>query len=439
MYLAVFGYTAALAAMTFGTFSVVMKREDYQLSRTETLKLARFCAVIAAFSLPMLSNDIFSVLAYGETMLRGFNTFVDGSALAGSLFASYLAPEWREAPFVYGPLNMFLAVAAVFTGKSMVGALVVFKLITLFFILVCIEVAHRIIPENSDTYDTFSLIALSPLFIIQGAGQAHTDSIAGACIAGMLLCLYRSRTLGAGFFLGLAVAAKYTAALAAPVLVLLLWLNSPALSQKLKNIAAATAVSLAIFALTFIPFWEGTKTLTVPADFLASKKPSKSIVEVVTDIAVIGKRLIGGEAAVNTADTVSSYASLDAERKVIWPVVTRILQVLSLLLMLRLFRRFPKTAEEVISSFAIVTVIVTCFASPVFQPWYFLAYLPLFAFLHKREWVIWSAVGFGLFNFMNVMHLIPRNHLLYMILPPVAVFSAILFFFVFFRARFLRD
>jgi hypothetical protein len=88
-------------------------------------------ALVAGLMVPFLSGDLFSALAYAELVVKAsVDPFtLPAPGLAASSFLPYLSPRWREAPCVYGPLQLFFWSPAARFAASLPAALAVAKLL----------------------------------------------------------------------------------------------------------------------------------------------------------------------------------------------------------------------------------------------------------------------------------------------------------------------
>jgi hypothetical protein len=184
----------------------------------ETSREAFALALLAGAMLPLLSSDLFSVLAYAELLskptLEPFTLPPPG--LGGSSFMPFLGPRWREAPCVYGPLQLFFWWPAAALAARLPAALAVAKLLEVAAAAGTLALVRRECsrPEGPGPA-AFAAVALSPVLWIEGAGQAHNDVVVGLLFAAWLVAARRSQVLVACALLGAAVASKLTAALPA--------------------------------------------------------------------------------------------------------------------------------------------------------------------------------------------------------------------------------
>ena len=327
--------------------------------------------LLASAMLPLLSGDLFSVLAYAELLVRpSVDPFtLPAPGLAGSSFAPFLSPRWREAPCLYGPLPLvFWSSAARFAG-SLPAALAVAKLLAVGAAAATILLLRRYCsrPEGPGPA-AFAAVALSPVLWVEGAGQAHVDVLVGLLFAAWLLAARRPGVVFASALLGAAVASKLTAALPAGMYLAYLAGRPGALPARLGRVAAAASALGLVVAFAYWPFWSGLDTLRVPLAFLAERRPTNSLGE----IAFVAMRPILGSAAATAA--LSSLGTL----------LTAGLALVGAVLAFR-----APGFSALAGAMAGVSLLATTLAAPVFHPWYLIPCLVLSVELRDPVWRDW--------------------------------------------------
>ena len=284
----------------------------------ETSREAFGLALLAGAMLPLLSSDLFSVLAYAELLSRpALDPFtLPPPGLAGSSFLPFLGPRWREAPCVYGPLQLFFWWPAAALAASLPAALAVAKLLAVAAAVGTLALVRRECSRpDGPGPAAFAAVALSPVLWMEGAGQAHNDVVVGLLFAAWLVAARRSRILVACALLGAAVAAKLTAALPAFMYLAHLAGRPGSFPARLARAAAGASALGLVVVLAYAPFWSGTETLSVPLAFLAERTPTNSLGEVAfvalrpflgqgaatTVLASLGALLTGGLALLGAA------------------------------------------------------------------------------------------------------------------------------------------
>lgn len=125
-------FVAALLLSLFFLWRTCLRPDAAPLELRQVRRAALLACLAAAPMLPMLSNDVFSVLAYGDLALRGIDPYAASTELFRSRFFGYVNPGWSTAPCVYGPVTLLLAVACVAGGQgSLPLSLALYKLVSL--------------------------------------------------------------------------------------------------------------------------------------------------------------------------------------------------------------------------------------------------------------------------------------------------------------------
>ncbi|HSA32295.1 MAG TPA: glycosyltransferase 87 family protein [bacterium] len=429
-------FVVSLAIFTLGYFRVVMRAPGHDLSASQTKRLAQLLIVVSFFMLPMLSNDIFSLIAYGDTALRGNDPFTDPLALQRSQFFPFVGSAWATAPFAYGPLSLYLSMFAVHVGRNIIGALAVYKLIIALFCLLFVETVSRIPGTGGGRYNLLALVTCAPVLWLQCAGQSHNDVASAALLAVGILLLLRHRPVAGILFAVLAGAFKYSAFLAIPAMIAAVWVTERPLRERIWTLLASALVTLATLSLLFLSIGSDSRAILFQTEFLSSKKPSKSIVDTVAE-AIIVSSVLWERGLPASGERNDVYRSHEERKTAIWRVAVPLMYLFSALLAFLVLRRTRRDPGAFFAAAAKIAAIIICFASPVFQPWYFAAFLPLFAFLKDRGWIAWSAIILCYGNLMNIMHVIDRESAWYLAVPPFFIITTGILFFAYFQQRFL--
>jgi hypothetical protein len=338
---------------------------------SETLRAALGLAVLAGAMLPLLSGDLWNLLAYAELPLRSsVDPFtLPPPGLADSSFLPFIGPRWREAPCTYGPLQLGFWAPAAWLAASLPAVLAVAKLLAVGAVAGTLALLRRYcVRPDGPGPAAFAAVALSPVLWIEGAGQAHNDVVVGLFFAAWLVAARSHRALLASTFLGAAVASKLTAVL--PAGMYLAYLGGrpgPVLARLGRVAAGASAVGLVVM-LAYGPFWSGLDTLRVPLAFLAERRPTNSLGEIV----FVALRQVVGRGAATAA-----LASLGT-------LLTAGLALLGA----ALAWRAPGVAS-LAGSMAAVSLLATTLAAPVFHPWYLIPCLVLSVELRDQAWQAW--------------------------------------------------
>jgi hypothetical protein len=399
--------------------------------------------------LPMLSNDVFSVLTYGDLALRGIDTFAYPADLSRSVFFPYVGEAWKSAPCAYGPLTLVIAAAAVWLGMGdVLLAFVIFKLFALAASLLLVQFAFRYVLDHPDHADgrTLMLLALSPILWLQGAGQAHNDLFGGMFLMMGIFHTGRSRTRLAAFWFACAALVKLSALVGLLFYTVFLWsLHRGDPRRLLKELAVAAGILAATAGILYGLVWQGPHTLTGPLAFLADKRPSNSLVMLSSEVAVWLKMLLqslrhhGPDLFAGLSALRSDRLLMEVENRAAWSFFKLLFMGAGLALVgvqaARILR--PQGRGDVVAAFARISVLLVTIASAVFFPWYMLVVLPFFIGRMNREWTIWFALVSVLSNGLNLPRLTDHASIVYRLLDPLLTYSTIFLFLYAFRRRFV--
>jgi hypothetical protein len=365
------GFVAAVVVCRRAHIGRVAKAAGGATGTRELTREALVLVLLAGAMLPLLSGDLFSVLAYAELLVKpSADPFtLPAPGLAGSSFLAFLSPRWRETPCLYGPLPLVFWSPAARCAATLPTALAVAKLLAVGAAAGTLALLRRHCssPEGPGPA-AFAAVALSPVLWVEGAGQAHVDVLVGLLFAAWLLAARRPGVVLASAILGAAVASKLTAALPAGMYLAHLAGRPGPLPARLGRVTAAATTLGLVVVLAYWPFWSGLDTLRVPLTFLAERRPTNSLGE----IFFVAIRPVLGSAAATAALT--SLGTL----------LTAALALLGAVLAFRA----PGVAS-LAGAMAGVSLLATTLAAPVFHPWYLIPCLVLSVELRDPAWQGW--------------------------------------------------
>jgi hypothetical protein len=219
---------------------------------------------------PSFSCDVYGYVGYGRMqVLYGLNPYLTsqkalkdlGDPTGRFLVWGIVSP--------YGPLWTALSAAVVWVlrGASLFAQVVAMKVVGAAAVVgaafVGGRVAERIAPGRGDL--TMMAIGLNPLFVFEGAGNAHNDLVMMALVVASLAAALEGRTRRAALWAGLAGAIKFLPLLLVPWLILLGLRSAGDRPRAWAAAARASlghaATALAPIALAFAPYWAGARTL----------------------------------------------------------------------------------------------------------------------------------------------------------------------------------
>ncbi len=429
--------TVGLCLFGWAYYKVIFNKEDYKLSPLETRNLAILLALISAPMLPMLSNDVFSLFTWGDLAAMGINPYEDGKLLVHSSFHPYVGDKYKYLACLYGPINIFIVICAVFIGgKNILGVYAIFKIIFTLLALGFIGLIYHLykrFPESS--YNTLALVLLSPVFWCQGVGQGHTEVLGIFFLVLAMLFMTSDRVLQAFVVLALAVASKISFAYLLPLPLLYFWWRNP---QKIKETAlyalASGIIVLAVLALAYWPFETGG-TWAPLASFkhLSASRPSGTITDVIGELASVIYPSLQG---------LFNWPPMEAQavREMVWKPLVPFFKLLGILLALWTFTRIRtiRVAQDNFTLFAIIGAIMLTIFSQKFSSWYLLLIIPLFLYTDNKTWIRWLAILGLLTIAMDFMHIPERNLLIFPITVAIPAFLVAASFLWKFKERYIE-
>ena len=180
-FLAIMLVYAGLVVMIGSWFEVVRT-----LRRHPGAPLGPVVAIAVAWALPVLvmpplfSRDVYTYVAQGEMITKGFNPYVHGpSVLGAGRILSLVDPLWRHARAPYGPAWERLSDGIVHLARhDVLAALVGFRAVALVgVVLIAIGVPALARAMGRDEAVAFALAVLNPLVLLVLLGGAHNDAL----------------------------------------------------------------------------------------------------------------------------------------------------------------------------------------------------------------------------------------------------------------------
>ncbi len=337
-------------------------------------------AMVSAM-LPLLSNDVFNVMAYGTGAAEGHDVYRTTDWMPGTSFFPWLGAHWNATVCVYGPGTLIAALpAALAKGNPWVGLLLL-RACWLVPVVGAMEVAFRVFHDRPAFH---AMVWLNPLWLVEGPGQLHGDLI-GLTAMTLGIALHASGRIKSGAALwALAVWSKYSFIFAG----LWFWLARSE-GQRVRRAATMAAIAGGIGVALYAPFWRGWDTLIKPMIALGTMNPGGSI----TEVGGILVQFVIHAGAVTPPDMpVQAALELDrVEKGQAWKLMSLIGQSLSIGLFSAVIQTLRKRRDDdsVALATGVIAVAFLTFASRRFQCWYLLAALPFFGLATTRAWKRW--------------------------------------------------
>lgn len=419
---------AGYGCMVFG-WKGLLDRPGRPTTPPRTLAYAGL--VLAAVMVPMLSNDIFSMFAYGTSAAHGDDVYASAKGLHGSVWFPFVGARWNDAPCVYGPASLVMLLPAGLGGGNPWLALLAVKLVWLVPLVAVMETSFR----SAESRPAFhAMVWLNPLFVVEGLGQLHTDLLGLVAVTAGIFLQSKGKPKSAWAMLGVAVLAKYTFLLAAPWF----WLSGArSARERALRLPAIAAMIGALAVAFFAPFWRGLATLTAPAHALAAGNPGGTLTEIVGHLVHLAR---GGKMAPPDMPVAQAMALDIATHGTTWAVTSFVLGVVSLAIAIRVLRAMlsDPADEDIISlGTGVLVVVVATLASRRFEPWYLMAALPFFGLRCPPEWRRWWVAITAAAVAPTFMNVLPRSASILPAWSAVTLGALMIVFVSSFRARFL--
>lgn len=212
-------------------------------------------AVLLWWSLPILpappifSHDAYSYAAHGWLIHNGLNPYATGPGALPGGFADQVAWVWRFTPSPYGPLSLEMSHWIVLiAGMDPYLSAVLMRIPALIGVALVVVFLPRIAeltgfpPRHAAWF-----AAINPLLVIDFVGGAHNDALMVGLIVWALYLGYRRHLLMGAVALGIGMAIKQPALLAAYPLAII---GSGWASWKIRDLMAFLPRVVVSFAIT---------------------------------------------------------------------------------------------------------------------------------------------------------------------------------------------
>jgi hypothetical protein len=192
---------------------------------------------------PRGSRDLWSYVMYGRMVSHHASSpyLHVPNDFRNDPFFHRVAAGWRNTPSVYGPV--FTAIAA-FGSFVAGGSALVARVFHQGLAALAVVVALRLIWSRTRSTAAVALLGLNPLVIVSVVNGGHNDALVGLALLGATLLATTDRPGSAGVCLALGALVKFTALLAAPVL--LVWIAYRIGRRAAASFAVATAVTVVL-------------------------------------------------------------------------------------------------------------------------------------------------------------------------------------------------
>jgi hypothetical protein len=412
------------------------------IDRKKVRQLSYLMAGIFTFMLPMLSNDVFSLITYGDLANQGVNIFAEAKLNGSSFFLPYCNPNGNDGPNVYGPVCIdLMRLATYFFPINLLGALLAFKIIVFIWSLLFIEAGFKIAGLFDGGEKAFLFIALNPVFLIEGVGQQHVDLLASALALWAIYFLLGNKIEIAFIAVGLAIGVKMSYILLLPYGLVALYLQLNNLQNFLIQSLVGVACVILILILVYWPYFTSLNHLWLPFQSLYHQVPTKSIVEVFGDIIFYAVQFFHQGGASHASGYMVADSVLVEQKQHIYQVLIVVCRVVALATsVLLIFGFFQKREDKLAltSLYLRLLLLFLLFYSHVIYPWYLLLALPFAWFEKDERFMVWLFVLTCFCNAQGIMCSVDRGSWVYALVVPLIAINVFIFLWRF-RANFMPN
>ena len=420
-----------LFILSLGGFSIsyyrLWARNEIEL---KDVKLLAF-VLIAVFTLmlPLLSNDIFSYMVFGDAANKGADVYTNPQCTHYSTYYPYITGAWTSSTCAYGTVVLFMAMLATWVGAGKIAvALVVYKIMILVFAFVFVEIAARLTLLMQAPVSSFVFVVLNPVFLLQGVGQLHADLIAITFVACAVYFLLSNKWYWAFALVALSVATKMNYVLVVPFFIVAMVLQKQPSIRDFGNIAVGMVIMLATLIIAYLPFYSSIATFTTPFTFHFFQNPSKCIGEILGDVIYFAPQLLHGHKE-QLQSTVNSTSGPDAQLQTTW-VVVRICQVFAVLGSFYLLVRFfigERTLKMWFRVYVRTLLLFLLFYLHIFNPWYLMMFLPFLWVDDEPGFMRWLIVLTCFISVQDIVCSVSRDSMVYVAVLGLTFISVMLY------------
>lgn len=394
-------------------------------------KLAFGGLLAATFMLPMLSNDVFSLLAYGSLAARGHDVYTTASALPQSPWFPWMGEIWSQTVCVYGPVILASTMPAAHWTENPWVALALLRLTWFVPLAIVMELSLRRLRDRPFFH---AMVWLNPLWIVEGPGQLHADLLGLVLIAAGIMVQRSGRAKAGWVFYSLATLTKFSFAVTG----FWFWLcGARTLSERVLRIPAMAAVLVGLAIVFFGPFWRGPATVAEPIRALSSMNPGGSI----TEVAGYVVQFVRGATIPSPALPARLAVAINRENNgATWQIVSWILRIVALAVAARVLRtmlRKPRDEATISLGTGALLVAAATLASHRFEPWYLIAALPFFGLHCTPVWHRWWIAAVAVSVAMRFVHVLPKTAFLLPLWSALCTAALIVVFLMSFKARYI--
>lgn len=407
-YLNIFLFTLLVISFYYYIKLIKSNLDKYEtLSLDYLYKYSINVLLISVVTLPILSNDVFSVFSYSYSYLNGVDIYNLNYKAVKSVYTEMSNPTYVNLPCKYGPISMLVSnVSVYFAQQNVILALIFYKFFFFVFGSIFIFYANKFDYQNRNY-----IILLIPIWWFQGIGQLHNDLFGVLFILIALFYYYKKDSIFiTSIFIVLAMLTKLTFVLFAIFPILDMFINKK-WNFFLKYVLYLVLFSLLLGYIFYYPFIRTITDVLIPLKSMNTERPSSTFTDIFAHIGLIFNQ-----------DFKSNYVVLIPIFKVLG------LFTMALFSLYYLLKYYKSNANEKLILFLFLALIFIF--SHRFLPWYFMI-VPLFLFFTKdNEWIKWILIIFFVSTFQDFAIFINTNNLIGQITMVISTaFTVSLFFY----------
>lgn len=342
-----------------------------------------FFRLIFIAAMPNLSQDFYRFLWDGRMLLQGINPYLHtpDSITSSTLSAIQITiPQAQELLQGMGTLNashfsnyppvnqLFFAVAALFAGKSILGSVIVLRIIMLLADVGILYYGKKILDGLQLSPSNIFWYFLNPFIIIELTGNLHFEGVMLFFIVWSLYLLYIKKWYWAALVFGVSISVKLIPFLFLP-LFYQFFMGKSVFGKGFWKLKKFTWIVLSTVLLSFAPF--------ISSEFISNFSATISLwfqkfefnASIYYIIRWIGYQTVGW----NLIETVGK----------ILPIL-----VVVFVFILAFFRK-NKTLPQLITAM-LFSIFIYFLLSTTIHPWYIATPLLLSVFTKYRFPIIWS-------------------------------------------------
>ncbi len=408
-------FLSVVLSLGFFSFAYYRLWVNSALSIPDIKALAFISIIIFSFMLPMLSNDIFSYLVFGDAANKGIDVYTNPQCTHFSTYFPYITNAWASSTCAYGSVTLWLAMTSALAGSGKILlALIAYKILILLFAFAFVEVASRVCVLMQSPARCLTFIVLNPVFLLQGVGQLHADLVAITFILAGIYFLLTNKWYLAFVMVALAIATKMNYVLVLPFFIVALFIQEGIPATTLKKTGAGLMILLATIVLVYAPFYTSTATITTPFKFHFFQNPSKCIGEVLSYVVYYVPQLLSGhqlqlsEAANNTSGP--------GTQVYISNFIVKICQAFAVCASLYILIKFVFGKRAINQWFRVylrALLLFLLYYMHIFNPWYLMMFLPFLWVIEEAAFIHWLLVLTCFISVQDVVCIVDRNSFVY--------------------------